>query len=43
LLIKLCFYEARLPAAALRAVVNRIKLMRRTNLIRNALQSYFFA
>jgi hypothetical protein len=43
LLIRLCFYEAKLPDAALLAAVHRVKLMRRTNLIRNALQLYFFA
>jgi hypothetical protein len=43
LLIRLCFYRVTLPDAALRSAVNRVKLMRCTNLIRNALQSYFFA
>jgi hypothetical protein len=43
LLTRLCFYEAKLLGTALFAVENRVKLMRCTNLIRNALQSHFFA
>jgi hypothetical protein len=43
LLTRLCFYESTLPCAALSAVRDHVKLMRRTNLIRNALQMHFFA
>jgi hypothetical protein len=43
LLTRLCFYGATLRSALVLAAENRVKLMRCTNLTRNALQSHFFA
>jgi hypothetical protein len=43
LLTRLCFQEARASGRALFSGCDRFKLMRCTNLIRNALQSYLFA